>query len=246
MDVLLNTSLSALLYSAVAKESISCTQPPDALQTLNKHTPLIVWGSLLDQHLGIPRIQRSLTLLVPDAELDALSATLTSLGLPLATLPNFLLRSQGDLLRCGRLHDATQHTDLGGIEHLHLVPKSLPAYIQEELEQTSFLRTSMYVPRTSAVYAGIFRMMLKYRLHCVERYRLESDLELLVGYNLLRQEKGETYDDMDKRREHAVERIRSWGRNGEWRKEEEWVEDLLVAIVKGEQSESDAPSLGTA
>ena len=32
------------------------------LQLLSKHTRLIVWGALLDQHLGLPRIQKVFSL----------------------------------------------------------------------------------------------------------------------------------------------------------------------------------------
>ena len=193
------------------------------------------------------------TFLVPDDDLEALSATLTSMRLPLTTPQNYLLLSEGDFLRRGRMHRVSRRTDLHGIQCIHLMPASLPAYAPEELEPTPLRDTSvtLYAPRPSAVYAGIFRMMLKYRRHCAERRVLQSDLELLVNYNLLGLDnvKGfamEGNDEalgMDRRIEAAVERIRSWGKAGEWRPEEEWIEDLLVGVVKGETDIGDLPSL---
>ncbi|KAI0724635.1 hypothetical protein C8T65DRAFT_723847 [Cerioporus squamosus] len=93
---------------------------------------------------------------------------------------------------------------------------SLPGYTEAELEPISLDKTSvvLYIPRPSTVYAGILRMMRKYRLLCPERYRLQSDLELLVNYNLLGLDRGFAADEdreafgMDQRIQHAVERIR--------------------------------------
>ena len=72
--------------------------------------------------------------------------------------------------------------------------------------------------------------MLKYRKFCSERYKLQSDLELLVYYNLLGLKKmsaGEDIEDseFEQRSEEAAERIRGWGRAGQWREGEEWMED---------------------
>ncbi|KAI0712396.1 hypothetical protein C8Q76DRAFT_676939 [Earliella scabrosa] len=245
------------LREGVEEESIF-SLPTDeivrkAVTVLSERSILIVWGSLLDQHLGLTRIQKHFTFLVPDDDLEALSAALTSMHLPVATPQNYLLLSEGDFLRRGHMHRVSRRTDPHGIQCIHLMPASLPAYVPEELEPTP-LRNSLvtlYAPRPSAVYAGIFRMMLKYRRHCAERRVLQSDLELLVNYNLLGLDnvKGfamEASDEalgMNKRIEAAVERIRSWGKAGEWRPGEEWIEELLVAVVKGETDIGDLPSL---
>ncbi|RPD55651.1 hypothetical protein L226DRAFT_617047 [Lentinus tigrinus ALCF2SS1-7] len=219
-----------------------------ALGVLSKRTRLIAWGSLLDQHLGLPRGQKNFTFLVPDEELEGLSATLTGMHLPIATLPNWVV---GDLLRLGRLHRVSRYTDPLRIQSIHLMPASLPGYTEDELEPIPLDKTEviLYIPRPSAVYAGILRMMRKYRLFCPERYRLQSDLELLVNYNLLGLDRGYVADEdcealgMDQRIQHAVERIRGWGKAGEWRPGEESVEDLLVGVVKGDVFIGDLPSL---
>ena len=51
--------------------------------------------------------------------------------------------------------------------------------------------------------------------------------------------------DSEKRREEAAERIRGWGRAGQWREGEEWMEDVLVGIVKGEKDIASLPHLGS-
>ncbi|KAF8195067.1 hypothetical protein BJ912DRAFT_1021317 [Pholiota molesta] len=207
-----------------------------ALRRLSEHTHLILWGALLDWRMSVPRIQKHFTFLVPDDKLDTLSATLTQMNLPLTTLPNHLTNNEAT--SC----DAC----------IHLVPASLPGYTEDELEPTPLDGTTvtLYVPRPSAVYAGILRMMLKYRKFCSERYKLQSDLELLVCYNLLGLKKMSAGDDiedseLEKRSEEAAERIRGWGRAGQWREGEEWMEDALVGIVKGEKDIATLPHLGS-
>lgn len=171
--------------------------------------------------------------------------------LPIGALPTYVVRSAGDFLRRGRLHRVSRHTDPIRINCLHLLPASLPEYADEELERMPLEDTTvtLYAPRPSAVYAGLLRMMRKYRRHCAERYRLQSDLELLINYNLLGLEKGFAVEEdfealgMDHRVETAVERIRSWGKAGEWRPGEESVQDFLIAVVKGEMDIGDLPAL---
>ncbi|KAJ8508943.1 hypothetical protein ONZ45_g8841 [Pleurotus djamor] len=215
-----------------------------ALQRLSEHTNLILWGSLLDNRMNVPRIQKNFTFLVPDDTLDTLSAILTQMNLPIPTLPNYLVRAEGDFLRLSRLHRVTQATDCLSMQCIHLLPASLPGYTQDELETAPLEGTPVmiYVPRPSAVYAGIMRMMFKYRKFCAEQYKLQSDLSMLVYYNLLGLEKvpagHETIEDavMEKRSEAAVERVRGWGRAGEWREGEEWMEDALVGFAMGEKA----------
>lgn len=69
---------------------------------------------------------------------------------------------------------------------MHFMPASLPGYTEDELNSAPLNNTlvMLYVPRRSAVYAGIIRMMSKYRRWCAERDKLHSDLELLIYYDL--------------------------------------------------------------
>ncbi|KAI5892401.1 uncharacterized protein SCHCODRAFT_02688773 [Schizophyllum commune H4-8] len=220
-----------------------------ALSALTKITPLIAWGALLDHFMGVPRIQKNFQFLVPDDKLATLSAVLLGLNLPIAELSDHVVRNEGDFLRLGRLHCITPYTDPYRIQCLHLIPASLPDYRPVELITTRLYVSTVeiHIPRPSAVYAGIIRMMLKYPKFCAERYKLQSDLELLCSHDLLGLKLGE--DDeapyVDKRCEDAVERIRAWGTAGEWREGEEWVEDALIGIVEGEKDMVDLPSRDT-
>ncbi|KAJ8509451.1 hypothetical protein ONZ45_g8393 [Pleurotus djamor] len=162
-----------------------------ALKRLSEHTNLILWGALLDNRMSVPRIQKNFTFLVPDDTLEKLSAVLTQMNLPVATLPNYLVRAEGDFLRLSRLHRVTQATDCLSMQCIRLLPASLPGYTQDELEPAFLEGTlvTIYVPRPSAVYAGILRMMFKYCKFCAEQSKLESDFSMLVYYNLLGLEK---------------------------------------------------------
>ncbi|KAJ8455315.1 hypothetical protein ONZ45_g18980 [Pleurotus djamor] len=93
-------------------------------------------------------------------------------------------------------------------------------------------------------------MMFKYCKFCAEQSKLESDFSMLVYYNLLGLEKvpaGHEIEDMEmeKRSEEAVGRVRGWGRAGEWREGEEWMEDVIVGFVKGEKDLASLPHLGS-
>ncbi|EPQ55148.1 hypothetical protein GLOTRDRAFT_121418 [Gloeophyllum trabeum ATCC 11539] len=243
----------ACLLSNVAQEDIF-SLPTDeivrrALQRLAEHTQLIVWGSLLDRRMRLPRIQKAELHI---DKLEALSAMLTQMTLPVATLPNSVVSTEGDFLRRGRLHRVTRATDCFGMQCLHLMPAPLPGYTEDDLEPAPLDGTSltMYVPRPSAVYAGILRMMLKYPRWCAEQYKLQADLELLVYYNMLGPEKMSAgYEleerEMDRRGMEAAEPVRGWGREGQWREGEEWMEDALVGIVTGEKDITSLPHLGT-
>lgn len=131
---------------------------------------------------------------------------------------------------------------------LHLYPSSLPSYTPNELESIYIDDVPALVPRASAVYSGIVRMMSKYVLYSAERYKLQSDLELLVNYHLLMIEKFPTDEEgmkmlgVEKRVKEAEEKIRAWGRAGEWREGEEWIEDALVGIMSGREDMENLPS----
>lgn len=53
------------------------------------------------------------------------------------------------------------------------------------------------------------------------------------------------YDEVEVqgRVEAAAERIRGWGRAGEWREGEQWMEDALIGLVKGDKDMGDLPLL---
>ncbi|KAI0035182.1 hypothetical protein K488DRAFT_43794 [Vararia minispora EC-137] len=218
-----------------------------ALLKLAAHgTQLIVWGALLDQHLHVPRID--FTFVICNDELEEASEILTSMHLPLTAPRPLLLLTEGDLYRSGYHHRITNKLDDASIRCIRLVPASLPAFAQDELEPITVDGVPVYVPRTSAVYASITRLMKKYRRSGPERRRLASDLELLVNYNLLGVYRAPTDEDdseefdMERQVAEAESTIRGWGEAGEWREGEEWVEDALVRIVRDEMCIDDLPS----
>lgn len=98
---------------------------------------------------------------------------------------------------------------------------------------------SILVPSPPAVYASILRMMRHYPRFCGTRYILQSDLSELIGYHLLGLEGYlDPFDDekwvsleMDRRLADAVLWVRTWGADGLWREDEEWIGEALAAVV---------------
>ena len=103
------------------------------------------------------------------------------------------------------------------------------------------------IPRPAAVYASLFRMMSKYPRYSRTRTSLESDLSELIGYHLLGLEDGyvspECWKDMEVERRvtDAISTIRQWGWDNEWRDNEEWIGDALVAVVDGHSRIDELP-----
>lgn len=98
------------------------------------------------------------------------------------------------------------------------------------------------VPRPSAVYASLVRMISHCPQHSRIRTSLQSELSELIGYNLLHLEDGFVGQDDDgawqdlginERITNAVNLVRQWTCAGEWREDEEWIGDALVALVQG-------------
>ncbi|KAJ6457042.1 hypothetical protein C8R47DRAFT_995986, partial [Mycena vitilis] len=201
---------------------------------------LIVWGALLDCHIGLPRVVKNFTFLVPDDQLDLASATLTDMHLPLVQPQRLQVRTRGDFALKGYLHRVSVSVSPGSMQCLHLVPSSFPSYTADELQPADVEGVPVLVPRPSAVYACIVRMMHKYDRHWPEQRKLQSDLELLVNHHLLGIEKVPVDEEgmealgLEKRVETAEETVRAWGRAGEWREGEEWVENALVGIFTNE------------
>lgn len=65
---------------------------------------------------------------------------------------------------------------------------------------------------------------------------------MLIHYNLLDVQSGyvepgeQSWKDleMDRRINSAVQSVQKWGMDGEWREGEEWMEDALVALLRGD------------
>jgi len=128
-------------------------------------------------------------------------------------------------------------------QHLVLYPLSFAAFrpceILEQPAQYSNLRlcSRILVPRPSAVYASLMRMMLRYPTNSITWSVLEVDVSQLVLYHLLGYTLETISDEEDEEEENrridaAVDTIREWGRQEEWG-EEEWMEDVLSRVVRG-------------
>ncbi|KIY65958.1 hypothetical protein CYLTODRAFT_399616 [Cylindrobasidium torrendii FP15055 ss-10] len=249
------TACEATVANAIhspAKQSFSL--PPEDLvhqalaKLYNKGMQLIIWGGMLERYLGIPRVYTDFSFLVPDDQLVAASAMLSGMHLPLASPRRLLLQTCGDFEGMGYLHRVTNSTTDASMQCLHLYPSSFLSYTDDELQKIFIDDVPALIPRASAVYAGMIRMMSKYVRWTSERYKLQSDLELSVNYHLLKIEKIPIDEeememlDLDLRVKEAEENIRAWGRAGEWRQGEEWMEDALIGIVNGEGDIGDLPS----
>ena len=169
------------------------------------------------------------------------------MGLPLVSPPSLLAKTEGELVTKARLHRLTCAPVFGDAQYLHLLPLSIADFHPSELVEERHPSYSLLVPRQSAVYACIMRIMAAYPRGTSStgiRGSLGSELELLVNYNLLELPLGyRTPDgdddeawqelDIDGRVDKAVCVLRNWGVEGEWREGEEWMQDALIAILRG-------------
>jgi len=129
-------------------------------------------------------------------------------------------------------------------QHLVLYPLSFAAFrpceISEQPAQYSNLRrcSRILVPRPSAVYASLMRMMLRYPTNSTTWSVLRADMSQLVLYHLLGYTLETISDDEDEEDENrridaAVEVVREWGMRKEWGEGEEWMEDAMSRLVCG-------------
>ncbi|KAI0089704.1 hypothetical protein BDY19DRAFT_888854 [Irpex rosettiformis] len=223
-----------------------------ALAMLSKaDIPLIPWGSLLYRSLGVPKVLLHYQFFVPDELLDLASSIISATHLPLTPPPPLLVDTVGDLITKGYLHRLTHATVPGAVQYLHLLPLSFAGFRTSELVEEHHPSYTLSVPRPSAVYACLLRIMASYpRRNSPVRGYLEAELELLVNYHLidlqigyLDSEDEESWDalGMDAKVENAACTVSSWGAAGEWRCGEEWMGDALVAIIRGNGDVGELP-----
>ncbi|KAF8328987.1 hypothetical protein F5887DRAFT_1006143 [Amanita rubescens] len=211
---------------------------------------MLEWLALLYRRMNVPVIIKNYSYLVPDEQLDKASALLSSMGLPLSPHSTLLLMTDGDFHAKARLHRITIWTLPSSVQHLALYPQSFSTLDDSELEEmppshlstTSSLCKSIRVPSPPAVYASIFRLLLRYPKHCATTTVLLSDLSELIGYDLLGLEDGylDPYDKealaavgLNQRLKHGAKIVLQWGIDGAWRPGEEWIGDALAAVVAG-------------
>ena len=181
--------------------------------------------------------------------MEAASDILTDLGLPLQPTSTFRTRCDGDFHAKGRFHRITHSTRESSVQHFVLYPLSFSSLAWSEVTKQApyHIRPSVrcpniFVPRPSAIYASLIRIMLNYPRYCSTRTNLESDLSELIGYHFLGLENGYVDSDDDalwegleieQRITDAVLLVRQWSWDREWREDEEWIGDVLAAVVNG-------------
>ena len=236
----------------------------------------VEWGSLLYIRMHVPTIVKVCSshtvepavilshvfqdyfYLVPDDALDSASDILSHLGLPVWPPSKLLMQSEGDFSAKGIYHRISRSTLPSSVSSIALFPLSFSTLLPSELERKpphhirpSTRCPSILVPRPSAVYASLIRMMAKYPRYCSTRTVLASDLSELVGYNFLDLQLGyidpedeELWEklDVDGRIHRAVAQVRQWSWDEEWREGEEWIGDVLASIIDATVDISHLPS----
>ena len=158
-----------------------------------------------------------------------------------------MTRCDGDFHAKGHFHRITHSTLESSVQHLVLYPLSFSSLDWSEVTKQApyHIRPSprcenIFVPRPSAVYASLIRIMLSYPRYCSTRTNLESDLSELIGYHLLGLENGYVDPDDDeswqsleisRRITEAVLSVRQWALDREWRKGEDWIGDALAGVI---------------
>lgn len=173
------------------------------------------------------------------------------MGLPKSSPPPFLVRTEGDLYSKAILHRLTDVVRYESVRYIALYPSSFISYLPSELEEalsitheefTGYpaLPVRILIPRPSALYASLLRLIVKYpKYRRPTRTILESDLSLLIRYHLYQMDPYSNYNDNDDDDEEdqiivdAVALVRRWKLEKQLRKEEEWMGDDLAAIVAG-------------
>jgi len=145
----------------------------------------------------------------------------------------------------GRHHLVGQSATIPSLkQHLVIYPLSFAAFrpceIMEQPAQYSKLHlcARILVPRPSAVYASMLRMMRRYPTHSSTWMVLRADIAQLIlyhlmGYTLETISEEDDEDDEDRRSDDAVEAIREWGLRKEWGEGEEWMEEALFGLMRG-------------
>jgi len=147
----------------------------------------------------------------------------------------------------GRFHCLKQSEIVLLNQHIALYPLSFSTLHRFELSEMSAQYSEsnhsshILVPRPSAVYASLIRMVRRYPTHSSTSSNLLSDLSELVIYHLLGytletlnyEDTGSDADDDDTRRlDAAISMIQDWTLRKEWAEGEEWMGFALSTFVR--------------
>ncbi|KAH9959319.1 hypothetical protein BC827DRAFT_1214348 [Russula dissimulans] len=208
---------------------------------------LVEWHVLLhSRRMNVPRILSDYSFLIPDDDFDRTSQLIERAGLSLRAPSKLSVATEGDMSTKGRFFYIPSAIPSGIIvieRHLVIYPLSFAEFrsceISEQWVQYSQLHrcTRILVPRPSAVYASLMRMMLRYPKNSSTWSTLEVDLSHLMLYHLLGYTL-ETVNEEDEkededRRVAAIRTISEWGLRKEWGEEEAWMERVFSRFLHG-------------
>lgn len=180
--------------------------------------------------------------------MELASSTLTNLGLPLSTPDPFLIATEGDFYSKAILHRLTESTKNGSVRYIALYSSSLISFTPPELslftacthERFTGIKTlpvEVLVPRPSAVYASLMRLLYQCPRGNSTRSTLQSDLSQLIMHHLYGMSDfvGDTEEsnEIDWDVVGAMAAVKTWSLEGEWREGEEWMGDALSTVVIG-------------
>jgi hypothetical protein len=184
---------------------------------------------------------------VDDESLLVASQILETLGLPFSPSLSWTYDYSINAIE----HRVTASQSPETMQCIALYPASFNGLsLDESAEEPSYLRTSspprcatIRVPPPPAVYASLMRAMARYRPRSFIWNTLASDFEQLVDYHLLGECDGylDPADDavrdspeMLERQARAIATVKGWNCAHAWRAGEEWMGDVLIAILQGE------------
>jgi hypothetical protein len=164
-------------------------------------------------------------------------------------LDDFRIDVDDDFHLKGKFHRITVGTESWDLQQIALYPLSFSTLSMSELTEEPPMHPSpslrcpkILVPRPSVVYASLIRLTSQYSPSDLMWINLLSEISQLIGYHLYELSGGfvDGNDDklweeleVDKRLEKAYFIVISWGCDGEWRKGEEWIGDVLAANTRG-------------
>ncbi len=147
--------------------------------------------------------------------------------------------TEGKFVTLSRLHRITASTAPDSQRFLQLLPASFAGLAPSDLiPSPTPSKTTIRIPRESAVYACLIRVIALSPRHDPTRVQALSDLAMLTMYHLYGMDGyNEEEDDLDADEDPAVQdalaRVREWTWNRAWRVGEEWIGDLLYGYVEG-------------
>lgn len=177
-----------------------------------------------------------------DEQIPLASTVLSELGLPLGTPDPFLVKAGGITYTKASLHRLTLSEDPGPVRYLALFPSSYIPFTPIELEAPQpEVDDKLRIPRPSATYAALIRLLASMPSQSRARCALLAELSQLILYHLFRADLSDSYDEDEDENDYNVETdptviqamsmVRAW--EFEWRDGEEWIGDVLASLVQG-------------